>query len=46
MDKKSRKTFAELGLNEWLCKQCKAVGMVKPTPIQLSCTPEILKGIV
>ena len=38
------KTFADLGLNEWLINQCKAVGLLKPTPIQNNCVPEILKG--
>ena len=39
------KTFSELGLNSWLVKQCQAVGILKPTPIQLNCIPEILKGL-
>ena len=37
-------TFAELGLNQWLVDQCQAVGMKKPTPIQMNCVPEIIKG--
>ena len=40
----SAKSFADLGLNQWLLDQCKAVGMSKPTPIQYNCVPEILKG--
>ena len=40
----SKKTFLELGLNEWLVTQCKAVGIVKPTPIQLNCLPKIIEG--
>ena len=38
------KTFSLLGLNEWIVKQCDAVGMKTPTPIQYNCVPEILKG--
>ena len=38
------KSFKELGLNDWLVKQCEAMGIKRPTPIQKHCTPEILKG--
>jgi len=38
--------ITDLGLNEWLVDQCKALHMTKPTPIQLHCVPEILKGDV
>ncbi|XP_063433312.1 probable ATP-dependent RNA helicase DDX49 [Mytilus trossulus] len=37
-------TFEELGLNEWLYTQCKAMGLSKPTPIQINCVPPILEG--
>ena len=37
-------TFESLGLNQWLIEQLKAVGIMKPTPIQSSCTPKILEG--
>ena len=40
----SLESFSDLGLNEWLVKQCSALGMRKPTKIQQHCTPEILKG--
>ncbi|KAK2146120.1 hypothetical protein LSH36_631g02044 [Paralvinella palmiformis] len=36
--------FSGLGLNDWLVSQCRAVGMCKPTPIQINCIPPILKG--
>ncbi|KAK6178813.1 hypothetical protein SNE40_011313 [Patella caerulea] len=37
-------SFSELGLNDWLVKQCKAMGLTKSTPIQQKCVPPILKG--
>ena len=40
----AKKTFEDLGLNEWLVKQCQAVGMLRPTPIQNNCVPRILQG--
>jgi len=40
------KNIMDLGLNEWLVTQCKALHMMRPTPIQLRCIPEILKGAV
>ena len=39
------KTFEDLGINDWLINQCKALGLTRPTPIQYHCVPEILKGI-
>lgn len=36
--------FKELGLNEWLYNQCKAMGLTKPTQIQTNCIPPILEG--
>jgi len=38
------KSISDLGLNEWLVVQCKALHMTRPTSIQLQCIPEILKG--
>jgi len=38
------KSITDLGLNEWLNVQCKALHMMRPTSIQLHCIPEILKG--
>jgi ATP-dependent RNA helicase DDX49/DBP8 len=43
-DDLSNKTVQDLGLNEWLVNQCKALNMTKPTPIQYHCIPQILKG--
>ena len=40
----SDQSFSDLGLNEWLVRQYSAVGMSKPTPIQLNCIPPILNG--
>ena len=37
-------SFASLGLNIWLEKQCHAVGIKKPTEIQWKCIPPILQG--
>ena len=38
------KKFADLGIADWLIRQCVAVGISRPTPIQRNCIPEILKG--
>lgn len=38
------KTFEDLGLNNWITKQCKVLGIRKPTAIQLECIPEIIQG--
>ncbi|XP_046358343.1 probable ATP-dependent RNA helicase DDX49 [Haliotis rufescens] len=37
-------TFLELGLNDWLARQCAAMGLNRPTEIQLNCIPPILVG--
>lgn len=37
-------TFSSLGLNNWLVKQCNAVGIKSPTEIQQKCVPPILSG--
>lgn len=36
--------FPSLGLSEWLVKQCKQLGIHKPTPVQQNCVPAILQG--
>lgn len=36
--------FPSLGLSDWLVKQCKQLGIHKPTPVQLNCVPAILQG--
>ncbi|KAL3866580.1 hypothetical protein ACJMK2_043868 [Sinanodonta woodiana] len=38
------KSFKDLGLDEWLAEQCGAMGLLKPTPIQLNCINPILAG--
>ena len=43
-DEVSTCTFSSLGLNEWLVKQCDAVGIKSPTEIQQKCIPPILEG--
>ncbi|GFO34685.1 ATP-dependent RNA helicase ddx49 [Plakobranchus ocellatus] len=37
--------FLQLGLDEWLMKQCHAMGIAKPSPIQKHCIPPILEGL-
>ncbi|KAF3690736.1 putative ATP-dependent RNA helicase DDX49 [Channa argus] len=37
-------SFLSLGLSEWLVKQCKQLGINKPTPVQENCVPAILEG--
>ncbi|CAL1546160.1 unnamed protein product [Lymnaea stagnalis] len=36
--------FENLGLDEWLVKQCLSMGISKPSPIQSNCIPPILDG--
>ncbi|XP_076009050.1 putative ATP-dependent RNA helicase DDX49 [Genypterus blacodes] len=36
--------FASLGLSDWLVRQCKQLGIDKPTPVQENCMPAILQG--
>ena len=38
------RTFAELGVCDWLCKSTAFMGFKKPTEIQKSCIPAILQG--
>ncbi|KAM8889703.1 putative ATP-dependent RNA helicase DDX49 [Synchiropus picturatus] len=36
--------FASLGLSDWLIKQCKQLGISRPSPVQENCVPAILEG--
>ncbi|XP_074490837.1 putative ATP-dependent RNA helicase DDX49 [Sebastes fasciatus] len=36
--------FSSLGLSDWLVKQCKQMGINKPTEVQEHCMPPILEG--
>uniref|UniRef100_A0A7N6AEC3 RNA helicase n=1 Tax=Anabas testudineus TaxID=64144 RepID=A0A7N6AEC3_ANATE len=36
--------LSSLGLSDWLVKQCKQLGINKPTPVQENCMPAILEG--
>lgn len=36
--------FSSLGLSDWLVKQCKQLGIHKPTAVQENCVPAILQG--
>ncbi|KAM9831492.1 putative ATP-dependent RNA helicase DDX49 [Neosynchiropus ocellatus] len=36
--------FTSLGLSDWLIKQCRQLGINKPTPVQENCVPAILEG--
>ncbi|KAL2653879.1 hypothetical protein R1flu_022007 [Riccia fluitans] len=38
------RTFEDLGLSTWLLLTCKELGMVRPTPVQQGCIPQILNG--
>lgn len=44
LEKGNKSSFSGLGLHNWLVKQCDAVGIKRPTPIQHNCIPPILKG--
>ena len=37
-------SFKDLGLESCLTTQCKLLGFLKPTKIQIDCIPAILKG--
>lgn len=41
---KELNTFHELGLTNWICNSCNAMGFKRPTPIQQTCIPAILSG--
>ena len=36
--------FSSLGLADWLIKQCKQLGINRPTAVQENCMPPILEG--
>jgi superfamily II DNA/RNA helicase len=38
------RSFAELGLCEWICKSTSAMGFKKPFDIQKACIPSIIAG--
>jgi len=38
------KDFKSLGVSNWILAQLKEIGLTKPTPVQASCIPPILKG--
>ena len=33
-----------MGLDRWVVASCRALGMVKPTPVQRHCVPAALRG--
>uniref|UniRef100_A0A1B6CLD4 RNA helicase n=2 Tax=Clastoptera arizonana TaxID=38151 RepID=A0A1B6CLD4_9HEMI len=37
-------SFSDLKLNNWIIRQCEAIGIRHPTPIQENCIPHILNG--
>lgn len=37
------KSFAELGLADWICNSVSSMGFRHPTSIQAACVPSILK---
>nr|XP_023013591.1 probable ATP-dependent RNA helicase DDX49 [Leptinotarsa decemlineata] len=39
------KSFDDLNLNKWIIRQCSTIGVKSPTPIQIHCIPEILRGV-
>ncbi|KAI3368610.1 hypothetical protein L3Q82_025620, partial [Scortum barcoo] len=43
-NKEDMADFLSLGLSDWLVKQCKQLGINKPTPVQENCMPPILQG--
>lgn len=40
----SNKSFKSLGLNQWLISNCKKIGFMKPTYVQVKCICPILQG--
>mmetsp|Transcript_32829 Transcript_32829/g.103933 ORF Transcript_32829/g.103933 Transcript_32829/m.103933 type:complete len:541 (-) Transcript_32829:1783-3405(-) len=38
------RTFAELGLCEWVTRATRAMGYGRPTPVQAACIPSVLAG--
>ena len=45
-DGSKHQRFNDLGLDDWLLDQCKAMGLKKPTPIQQNCILPIIQGVV
>ncbi|KAK6736415.1 hypothetical protein RB195_019226 [Necator americanus] len=41
---RTAKSLSELGLSSWLIQQLTAMRVVKPTPVQANCIPQILQG--
>ena len=37
-------SFADLGVSDWLVRQCESLGLLKPTDVQQRCIPPIFKG--
>ena len=37
-------TFDVFRLSDWLVDSCAALGMTRPTPVQISCIPAIIDG--
>lgn len=37
-------SFAALGLDEWVCRQCAAMQLTQPTEVQTACIPPTLQG--
>ncbi|KIH54320.1 DEAD/DEAH box helicase [Ancylostoma duodenale] len=38
------KSFSELGVSYWLIQQLNAMSVLKPTPVQANCIPQVLQG--
>ena len=36
--------FQSFELSKWIVESCNSMGMTRPTPVQLECIPQILKG--
>ncbi|GBG80577.1 hypothetical protein CBR_g31037 [Chara braunii] len=41
---RSKVSFEQLGLSEWLLSSCREMGIIRPTQVQEACIPHILKG--
>ncbi|KAJ9589008.1 hypothetical protein L9F63_017703, partial [Diploptera punctata] len=44
MDTANVTSFSQLKLSPWIIRQCAAMGLKQPTPIQTNCIPHILAG--
>ncbi|KHJ81941.1 DEAD/DEAH box helicase, partial [Oesophagostomum dentatum] len=40
----SARSFSELGLSSWLIQQLNTMRVLKPTPVQANCIPQVLQG--